>query len=390
MSKFRALMPGVVAAGLAFGSVCEVKADPMMVRSGTDKTKLTIKGHVNRGILIVDDGDNTEVFHVDNDASRTRLKVTGKGRISEDLSIKTVIEVGFRMNSTHAVKIYSKADDDDDGNNGDNKTHDDDLDVRHTYIGLVSKTFGALTTGHTSDAADGAAKIDLSGTSVAGVGSDATDIGKAVKFKESNGAYSKKKSIGSVFNNGDGTRTSLVRYDTPSLGGFTGHVSMAQGGWGVGSLTYSGAVAGFKVAGAVGYSNASSVDEVADGDVNAHRVGSVSALHESGVGGTLSYAKVVDVNADNRDKPMSYHAKLGYQAKLIDPGKSYFSVGYGRGENWQANGDEADAIQFGFKQDISAAATELYLSISRIALDTSTTTNYKDIVWGMAGARVKF
>ena len=25
------------------------------------------------------------------------------------------------MNSTHAVKIYSKADDDDDGNNGDNK-----------------------------------------------------------------------------------------------------------------------------------------------------------------------------------------------------------------------------------------------------------------------------
>ena len=79
---------------------------------------------------------------------------------------------------------------------------------------------------------------------------------------------------------------------------------------------------------------------------------------------------------------------MGYQAKLIDPGKSYFSVGYGRGENWQANGDEADAIQFGFKQDISAAATELYLSISRIALDTSTTTNYEDIVWGMAGARV--
>ena len=76
MSKFRALMPGVVAAGLAFGSVCEVKADPIVGR--TDKTKLTIKGHVNRGILIVDDGDNTEVFHVDNDASRTRLKARAR------------------------------------------------------------------------------------------------------------------------------------------------------------------------------------------------------------------------------------------------------------------------------------------------------------------------
>ena len=222
--------------------------------------------------------------------------------------------------------------------------------MRHTYIGLVSKTFGALTTGHTSDAADGAAKIDrrhLRGRRWF----RRHRHRQRREIQGSNGAYSKKKSIGSVFNNGDGTRTSLVRYDTLSLGGFTGHVSVAQGGWGVGSLTYSGAVAGQgRRRGWI--FNASSNDEVADGDVNAHWVGSVSALHESGVSGTLSYAKVVDVNG-NRDKPMSYHAKLGYQAKLIDPGKSYFSVGYGRGENWQANGDEAD--------EFSSASSKTFL-----------------------------
>ena len=227
----------------------------MMVRSGNDKNSLTIKGHVNRGILIADDGDNTEVFYVDGDNSRTRLTATGKGRISEDLSVKAVIEVGFRMNSNKNVRIDTIDDDGKStgGNDGDNKAKNTDLDVRHTYIGLVSKTFGALTTGHTSDAADGAAKIDLSGTSVAGVGSDATDIGNAVKFKESNGAYSKKKSIGSVFNNGDGTRTPCqVRHPVP--GRF--YRSRLHGSRRMGRrlLTYSGAVAGFKVAGAVGYS----------------------------------------------------------------------------------------------------------------------------------------
>ena len=57
-------MLGTVAAGLALGSVCEVKADPMMVRSGNDKNSLTIRDTSAR-ILIADDGDNTEVFYVD-------------------------------------------------------------------------------------------------------------------------------------------------------------------------------------------------------------------------------------------------------------------------------------------------------------------------------------
>ena len=80
---------------------------------------------------------------------------------------------------------------------------------------------------------------------------------------------------------------------------------------------------------------------------------------------------------------------MGYQAKLIDAGKSYFSIGYGHGEDWNSSGEETDIYQIGFKQDISAAATELYLSVSRAELDDND-NDYEDFVWGLAGARVKF
>ena len=56
------------------------------------------------------------------------------------------------MNSNKNVKIGLTAGPDDDGNNGDNKTNDTGLDVRHTYISLVSKKFGTLTTGPPSTA----------------------------------------------------------------------------------------------------------------------------------------------------------------------------------------------------------------------------------------------
>ena len=394
MTKFRALMLGTVAAGLALGSVCEVKADPMMVRSGNDKNSLTIKGHVNRGILIADDGDNTEVFYVDGDVSRTRLTATGKGRISEDLSVKAVIEVGFRMNSNKNVQIGSTAGDDDDGNNGDNKANDTGLDVRHTYISLVSKKFGTLTTGHT-DPAGGNGNLDLSGTGLSGAGVDLGDSVNSLKFKKSNGDYS-DITIANAYRYFDGDdRTSLIMYETPSIAGFSAGVSMAQGGQSDFGLSYEASLSGFDVVAGVGYGNVSSNDQAtvgADEGFDSNWGASVSVLHESGLNAFFSYTEAErsdPASGTKIDDPSTYHVKLGYQAKLIDAGKSYFSIGYGHGEDWNSSGEETDIYQIGFKQDISAAATELYLSVSRAELDDND-NDYEDFVWGLAGARVKF
>ena len=38
-----------------------------LVESGEDDIRLTLSGQVNRGVLFADNGDDSEVFHVDND-----------------------------------------------------------------------------------------------------------------------------------------------------------------------------------------------------------------------------------------------------------------------------------------------------------------------------------
>ena len=63
-----------------------------------DKVKLTVSGQVNRGILYADDGEQTDVFHVDNDNSSTRVRFVGEAKPHDNLTIGANIEVQFESN----------------------------------------------------------------------------------------------------------------------------------------------------------------------------------------------------------------------------------------------------------------------------------------------------
>lgn len=388
MTKFRALMLSTVAAGLALGTVStEANADAVLASSGTDKTELTVKGHVNRGIMIVGDGAEVDTFFVDGDPSQSRLTFTGKGKISEDLSVKAWIEVGFNENDSSSVaNTRTKAS----AVEGDDATVSNSIGTRHVALSFISKRFGTLTTGQTSDAADGAFGIDLSGTALSGAYADLGDVGGSLVFVNSATDITTAETVGGNWTSGDGTRTDLVKYSTPSFGGFQGHFSAAQGGWMIGSATYSGKIGGFQIVGGAGYSSAAGAAAIG-GAIDTHWVGSVSVLHDSGFSGTYAFTVVDDLdNQATRDEPQTHYGKVGYQANLVDMGKSYFSIGYGNSSDAVVNGDDLNVLNFGFVQNIDAAATELYVSISHADFDDATTTNYEELVWGMAGARVKF
>lgn len=74
-----------------------------------DKTRLVLSGQVNRGILITDDDENSNVFFVDNDNSSTRINLTGKTRFNQDIAVGGVIEVQFESNSTAEVSQDNSA-----------------------------------------------------------------------------------------------------------------------------------------------------------------------------------------------------------------------------------------------------------------------------------------
>ena len=63
------------------------------ILSGSSNVHLSLSGQVNRGVLFVDDGNQTEILHVDNDNSSTRFRLIGSADYNDDISIGSVIEV---------------------------------------------------------------------------------------------------------------------------------------------------------------------------------------------------------------------------------------------------------------------------------------------------------
>jgi septal ring factor EnvC (AmiA/AmiB activator) len=47
------------------------------VTSGQERVKLAVSGQVNRAVNLIDDGDNTDLYFVDNDTSNTRVRFVG-------------------------------------------------------------------------------------------------------------------------------------------------------------------------------------------------------------------------------------------------------------------------------------------------------------------------
>ena len=106
---------------------------PREMQSGMDQVSLTVSGQVNRGVLVADDGDDTEVYFVDNDNSSTRIRLLGDARFNEDISVGSVIEVQFESNSTADVSQDNQR------NAGDNN-----FTERKLEIFADSETYGRL------------------------------------------------------------------------------------------------------------------------------------------------------------------------------------------------------------------------------------------------------
>ena len=141
------------------------------VTSGSDKVKLAISGQVNRAVNVVDDGDDTEAYFVDNSASGSRFRLVGTAVLNDDLTLGTRMELGFSPNSSSKV-------------NQDDMETDDSFDQRYADISLSSKRFGTLFLGKGDTSSNNTAEVDLSGTDVVQYAS-ISDIAGGMLFVQS-------------------------------------------------------------------------------------------------------------------------------------------------------------------------------------------------------------
>ena len=339
------------------------------VTSGSEKVKLSISGQVNRGLLYADDGTQSDVHHVDNDASSTRIRFIGEAKPNEELTVGAAMEVQFESNSTANVSQT--------GVGG-----TDNFTQRRLEIYFDHMDYGKLWVGQGWTATEGTSEMDLSGTDLAGY-SDTDILAGGTLFRTSTGALS-ATSVKSVLTNLDGLgRDDRLRYDTPKFFGFMGSVGIAQGDKSNAALRYSNAFGGTKVVGAIAY--AQTQGTTFDEQVN----GSASILLANGLNFTVGAGSTEAIAAGRNDASF-YYGKLGFKTNGISSaGQTAFSVDYHNTEDLAMNGDEAESFGLQAVQKVNDWGTEFYVGLRQYSLDRPG-VNYHDVTGILAGARVKF
>lgn len=344
-----------------------------MVSSGNENIQLEVSGQVNRAVLYVNDGDQDEVFHVDNDNSSTRVRFVGSGRLSDDFSVGALFEVQFESNSSASIDI------DQAGEVGPNN-----FTERHLTAYLDSKRFGRLWFGQGDTASNGTSEVDLSGTAVVAY-SGIEDLAGGISFKNT-ATSAKLVTIGGAYNQFDGlSRRDRLRYDTPTINGFKLSGSHVQGdAWDV-ALRYAAdyEAVGTKVSAAIAYAEAS--HRFGFDQVN----GSMSLLHESGVNLTLAAGERSLDSRATGDEPFTYYVKAGYQLRPTSLGKTALSVDYGQTDDLAQVGDEFRTWGVFAVQKIDKLATELYFGYRSHELDRPG-VSIDDVDAVAGGLRVKF
>lgn len=346
------------------------------VKSGNDKASVSVYGQVDRVMLHVDDGHDSDTFSADNDHSSTRLGFKAKAKKNQ-LTTGAVIEVEIESDSTSKLTM----------NGGTSQSSGISFAERHLNVFLEHAKLGKITLGQGSTASDGTSEVDLSGTAVAGYSDVEVMGGSFLFYDKATAAYSSVK-VGDVFNNFDGlSRKDMLRYDSPSFGGvsFAASTSSYDGGDAKDiAVRYSGKLGGTKLAAAASYVDYQTSDLSKDNQYS----GSVSVLLPFGLNFTAAYGNLSHDAASRNDASMIY-GKIGYIAEIFEVGTTAVAVDYAVHDDVKANDDKAKVLGLQVVQTLSDWSTELFVGVRNYSMDR-TGTNYEDVMAAMTGARIKF
>ena len=216
-------------------------------RKGNRKVSLTVSGHVNEGILFFDDGVERNAYVATNEQARSRFRFLGSAKIDANWSAGYLLEIGVRGNPQFQLSQNTSA--------GAAKG----LDVRHSAWWLQNKDLGKVWVGQTSQATDGITEINLANTGHF-ASAQYGDYINSFFLRGANGNLStvtiagiSNQAAASQGSPGEGGRLNLVKYETPTLAGFTGSAAWGEDDFWDVALRYAGEFSGIKLAAGIGY-----------------------------------------------------------------------------------------------------------------------------------------
>lgn len=383
-------------------------------RKGNRKVSLTIYGQLTNAVMfwdarrgpgntgkatpIVGPWSENNTYVVDPQTSGSRFGFKGAAAINSEWSAGYQFE--FQWQNADIQKVRK-----------DNDEGPDLPEFRQAHWWMKSARLGKVRVGLADTANSGIAEIDVSITSIAD-GMSSSQAGAGIIRNDIGGPGS---------GNFEYNRQNIVRYDTPTFGGFYASTSYGEDDlWDV-AFRYAGEHMGFKMAGGIAYGRRNDCGYgMADGGYATScgfRVGfaggqpeeatietlngSVSALHVgtglffTGAAGERQAEDTVSCNnkehnGGNCENDWFYMVKAGVQRKYFALGKTaVFGIAgeqhNGIDQAWQGWG-------LGAVQQIDAAAMDLYISYRSYDVDTGYGIDKADGDFDtvVAGGRIKF
>ena len=379
------------------------------VRKGNRKVSLTVSGWVSQQVTYWDDGVEKNAYVSDIGSTlNSNFKLLGSAKISPDLSAGYLMQIEVIGNENLALSTNVSS-------------RGKGLDVIQSFWFLKSETLGKLSVGRQSSAADNAALLpDGSGSLIfanyimydinsfnarrSGTLTNTTNFGS---FATCQGFYAGGGGLG-LGADCDGVPNNNVRYDTPTIAGFSASYSWGEDDVQAASARYAGEFGGFKLAAAVGYFQTN--DSTSGGRPltynNLSRGGRDNSALQAGAylqhvptglfvygaygkdyndrsGKTFNDGTVFGAQQKDAD---NYYIKAGIRQKFFPLGASVLYGEYGKNEDKMSNtlwtngvtSSNLEQYGVGFVQEVDAAAMSLFINYRHYSVDATCRASVND------------
>jgi predicted porin len=310
---------------LLVGAVSAALALPMAAQA----VEFSVSGHVNRAIMVVDDGVDTDVQHMEGAASGSRFRFTGSEDLGNGMTAGVNMEVGLD-GATHAptgdMDNQAGGGLNDDGSNKAGAAADDPVRLRQVNV-YFSGAFGKVTLGQQAYANDITQYASKDNYAWLGGIEAGCDFACGLNYRNRDGSLSEVSLDSAIIYSS--FRNDLLRYDTPALGPAKVSVSVGNNDYQDASIEVGGDAGGFsyqliagadttdkvEVSGAVGFAQGTNFS-----------IGWARTDDEAGQEPRLWHAQVGH-NFDNSSVSLLYQSSNDVAAN--DAGGTSWGVGVG-------------------------------------------------------------
>ena len=347
-----------------------------IVSSGSDKLSLTVSGQINRAFNVVDDGNSTKFYAVDNDVSNTRFRLVGEAKLN-DWTVNSVLEQALSPNNSYDVSQ-------------DNESSGDFLDTRKAELVAQNDRFGAFFGGKGSGASDDVSEYDLSLVATSIMYAGVADPVGGIQFT-SNGNLT-GQTLGDAYTDFDGLgRYNRLMYVSPNFGGVqvAGSVGDDQQ-WDLAlKLGYDyNDWTGVKI----GPFTTLAGIAISDPSVNGvdYRVnGSISTIHDAtGLGLTLAGGG--DRKDGGGDDPYFVYGKLSWDTNFFNFGDTGFGVDLQYNENVLEDNDSGYSFGIAALQQLDGLGVNFYAQVRYFDYDNDDGASYDSVLAATTGFLVRF